>query len=188
MNANLDATSPSPDRDAHAGLPGSATAHPQPTDVTRDVDGRIVEVRWRPDDRPRAPRAGHWLIAFDGSAYALRAADKLAGLIANGLDAAATVVFAHPWRAKEAAEVMLARDGWALTADARQAFERHGLPLGVHVVMGESGPVLVDVATREGCAGIVMGSHGKNAIETLLLGSVTQHVLRASSIPVLVTR
>jgi len=188
VNQTHDAATPLPDRDAYTGLPVAGTGHPQPTDVRRDTEGRIVAVHWRPDNLPATPRAGHWLIAFDGSAYALRAADKLAGLIANGLDAAATVVFAHPWRAKEAAEVVLARDGWALTADARQVFERYGLPLGIQVVMGEPGPVLVEVATRMGCAGIVMGSHGKNALETLLLGSVTQHVLGASTIPVLVTR
>jgi nucleotide-binding universal stress UspA family protein len=46
--------------------------------------------------------------------------------------------------------------------------------------------VIVDSAQRLGCDLIVMASHRRNAIEALLFGSQTQHVLARCNLPVLV--
>ena len=47
---------------------------------------------------------------------------------------------------------------------------------------------IVEVATREACNLIFMGSHGRSGWGQLLLGSVTNKVLSHSSLPVLVHR
>lgn len=47
---------------------------------------------------------------------------------------------------------------------------------------------IVACAIEQGCDLIVMASHGRGGMETLLLGSVTQKVLSHTQIPVLVVR
>lgn len=47
---------------------------------------------------------------------------------------------------------------------------------------------IIEVATARGCDLIVMASHGRRGIKSLILGSETQKVLTHSKIPVLVYR
>ena len=47
---------------------------------------------------------------------------------------------------------------------------------------------IIDAATARGCDLIVMASHGRRGIKSLILGSETQKVLTHSKIPVLVYR
>jgi nucleotide-binding universal stress UspA family protein len=168
--------------------PGGVDLPPEPTSVGRDTDGRITTVSWRLFTAPRLPAAGRWLLAFDGSPHAVRAARQLAGMLKDGFDAGASIVYIHPWLAKEAAELMLARKGWEQSAAARDVFDALALPFDVHVALGNAAEKLLAVAQRERCAGIVIGSHGWTSLEALVLGSVTQHVLANSRVPVLVTR
>jgi nucleotide-binding universal stress UspA family protein len=47
---------------------------------------------------------------------------------------------------------------------------------------------IVQMAEKCGCDSIVMGSHGRGAVGTLLLGSQTQKVLTSAKVPVVVVR
>ncbi len=53
---------------------------------------------------------------------------------------------------------------------------------------GDAGPMLVWVAEQEGFDAIVVGSHGKGRLKRLVLGSVSEHVMRHAPCPVLVVR
>ena len=48
--------------------------------------------------------------------------------------------------------------------------------------------VIVNYATREGIDLIVMGTHGRNAVSQLLVGSVAERVVRLAPCPVLTVR
>lgn len=64
-----------------------------------------------------------------------------------------------------------------------------GVPFTGVVALGEtpySG--IVKTAKKQECDAIFMASHGRNAVASLLLGSVTQKVLAHSKLPVLVYR
>ncbi|HUG29640.1 MAG TPA: universal stress protein [Candidatus Limnocylindria bacterium] len=53
---------------------------------------------------------------------------------------------------------------------------------------GEPGPSIVDAAASEQVDMIVVGSHGRGAMGRLLIGSVSDYVVRHASCPVLVVR
>jgi len=50
---------------------------------------------------------------------------------------------------------------------------------------GSPGREIVDYAAESDCDLIVMGTHGRGGIDRLLLGSVAEHVVRRSPVPVL---
>jgi nucleotide-binding universal stress UspA family protein len=53
---------------------------------------------------------------------------------------------------------------------------------------GHPDDIILQTADAEGCDLIVMASHGRRGVASLLLGSETQKVLARSRIPVLVVR
>ncbi|AFZ74683.1 universal stress protein [Natronobacterium gregoryi] len=56
------------------------------------------------------------------------------------------------------------------------------------VLEGSPNRVIVEEASREDCDLIVMGTHGRGGIDRLLLGSVTERVVRNAPVPVLTVR
>jgi nucleotide-binding universal stress UspA family protein len=56
------------------------------------------------------------------------------------------------------------------------------------VIEGEPGPALCKLAEDVGAAAIVVGSRGRGGIKRAFLGSVSDHVVRNASCPVVVTR
>lgn len=58
----------------------------------------------------------------------------------------------------------------------------------VLVVEGSPAKKVLEVAEKERADLIAMGKHGQSALEKLIIGSVTNHVLRHSPVPILVTK
>jgi nucleotide-binding universal stress UspA family protein len=63
-----------------------------------------------------------------------------------------------------------------------------GVPVSFMVWEGEPGPSIVDVATSEQVDIVIVGSHGRGSMGRLLIGSVSEHVVRHAPCPVLVVR
>lgn len=76
--------------------------------------------------------------------------------------------------------------------DALQAVRRiadeHGVAVTANLVEGSPSSQIVRYAEREDCDLVVMGTHGRGGIDRLLLGSVAEHVVRSSTVPVLTVR
>lgn len=53
---------------------------------------------------------------------------------------------------------------------------------------GEPGPAIVEAAAAEHADLVIVGSRGRNRVERLVLGSVSDHVVRHSTCPVLIVR
>jgi nucleotide-binding universal stress UspA family protein len=81
-----------------------------------------------------------------------------------------------------------------LRARARSILERASVraalepPPRTEVVEGEPVAALVAEAERLAARLIVIGSHGRRGLQRLMLGSVAEHVVRRSPVPVLVVR
>ena len=54
----------------------------------------------------------------------------------------------------------------------------------VRIRLSDVGDIIVDAARQEGAELIVMGTHGRPGVRRLVLGSVTEHVLRHADCPV----
>ena len=163
-------------------------AMPAPTLERRDDIGRLVAVAWHGAGTDDGTGSSRWLVAVDGSAYSLRVATMVAGLLAPERDAEVDLLHVQPWLNKEAAEAELARRGWATTAQARQLLDAASVRWRLHVVMGDAAQQIVEVADALGSRGIAIGSQGLTAAQSLLLGSVTLQVVHQARAPVLIVR
>jgi nucleotide-binding universal stress UspA family protein len=65
---------------------------------------------------------------------------------------------------------------------------RAGVGVSFLVWEGEPGPSIVDAAASEQVDLVVVGTHGRNRMERMVLGSVSDHVTRNAPCPVLVVR
>lgn len=80
---------------------------------------------------------------------------------------------------------MLEREGETALDAVVEAAEKRGVPVERVMLNGSPSHEVVRYAESEDCDLIVMGTHGRGGIDRLLLGSVTEKVVRSSTIPVL---
>lgn len=140
----------------------------------------------------------HILLPTDGSDLSLRAVDagialaKRLGARVHGLNVvppfAAINYLADVVMLPEAAyDEEAAGRAERYLADVRQRAREAGVPCETEYVF-EARPhqVIVDVAKRQHCDLIVMGSHGRHGIDRWLLGSEAHRVIVGCDVPVLV--
>lgn len=68
----------------------------------------------------------------------------------------------------------------------RAALGRTKLPVREHAAIGDIVPTVLEQAKAVKADMVVIGSHGKGALKSLLVGSVTQKLVALSPVPVLV--
>jgi nucleotide-binding universal stress UspA family protein len=83
---------------------------------------------------------------------------------------------------------MLQEEGESALEDARRAVEGYDVSLTTNLLEGPPSKEIVRYAELDGFDLIVMGTHGRGGIDRLLLGSVAERVVRASTVPVLTVR
>lgn len=72
--------------------------------------------------------------------------------------------------------------------EAKRVADEHGVEIDTATARGRADRVIVTYADKEGFDLIVIGSHGREGVARVLLGSVAERVVRRSPIPVLVYR
>ncbi len=138
------------------------------------------------------------LIAIDGSESALRA---LRFVITNkeffGTKSAIVLINVHLPLPSPRAEAYLGSGAFAqyyneeseeVLAPALALLTGKPCRLIELKVVGQPAEQIVTAANSEGCDLIVMGTHGRNALGNLLMGSVAMRVIAASSVPVLTVK
>jgi nucleotide-binding universal stress UspA family protein len=111
----------------------------------------------------------------------------LHGIYVVNSDAYAGLAIESSWQGigdllEEDAETAVARVQ-EIAAD-RSTYADPAVPVRTAVVEGSPGREIVRYAEAEECDLIVMGTHGRGGLDRLLLGSVAESVIRASSVPV----
>ncbi len=69
-----------------------------------------------------------------------------------------------------------------------KAAEKRGVTTTAEIRWGRPSDTIVDTASRQKASLIVLGTHGRSALEKFLLGSTAERVLRLSPVPVLTVR
>ncbi|SFO05521.1 Nucleotide-binding universal stress protein, UspA family [Formivibrio citricus] len=71
---------------------------------------------------------------------------------------------------------------------AQKQLDAAGVKYASHYLIGEAGDEIANLASSLKCDQIVMGTHGRSAIEDFLLGSVSLKVIQRSKVPVLLVK
>jgi nucleotide-binding universal stress UspA family protein len=133
------------------------------------------------------------LVAVDGSVLAEAAvwnALDLAGKSGATLSLLrAAEAHALPGTDKVEAQVTAIREAEEyLAAVVRRLADRGFKRVEPHVWYGPAAAAIVEAATAQKADMIVMSTHGRSGLGRLILGSVTESVLRGTTIPILIVR
>ena len=137
------------------------------------------------------------LVPVDGSQLSPEAVRYVLGLVRQGLRA--ELVLANVQAPASLYEFVVARDpvlihdasagaGAHLLEPAQALCRAAGVAFECEVVSGDPVQVLCDLAEQYGCASIAIGAHGKGALASALLGSVSHALTHASPVPVTVVK
>lgn len=137
------------------------------------------------------------LLPFDGSAAALDAVHFAIRMAGDGLNT--SLVLANVQEPASLYELMVAHDPQVIaqasaaagshTLQAAQALlDGTGLPYETEVATGDPAHTLVDILENYGCDLVVMGASGTTSLRSALLGSVSNEVLHAAGVPVMIVK
>jgi len=137
------------------------------------------------------------LLPFDGSAAALEAVQFAIRLAADGLNT--SVVLANVQEHASLYELMVAHDpevieqvsaeaGANTVKPAQALLEEAGISFETEVSTGDPAHTLVDILENYGCDLVVMGASGTSTLRSALLGSVSNELLHAAGVPVMIVK
>jgi nucleotide-binding universal stress UspA family protein len=137
------------------------------------------------------------LLPFDGSAAALEAVQFAIRLAADGLNT--SVVLANVQEHASLYELMVAHDpqvieqvsaeaGANTVKPAQALLEAASISFETEVSTGDPAHTLVDILESYGCDLVVMGASGTSTLRSALLGSVSNELLHAAGVPVMIVK
>ncbi|MFC6987612.1 universal stress protein [Haloplanus sp. GCM10025708] len=133
------------------------------------------------------------LFPYDGSDGASAILEHAAD-IADWVDATVHVLFVADTTRDSVTVVegrtvdALAQQGETTVEEAADALTARGVDYDTDVVQGNPAPTIAEYAERYDYDLIVMPTHGREGLSRYIIGSVTEKVIRLSSIPVLTAR
>jgi nucleotide-binding universal stress UspA family protein len=135
----------------------------------------------------------HILLPFDGSE---RAAEALhhAGELAHWADATIQVLYVADTTRDSVTVVegetvdVLAQKGEDIVEEAAQTLQTLGVAHETDIVQGNPAPTIAEYAERYDQDLVVMPTHGREGLSRYVAGSVSEKVVRLSSVPVLTVR
>ncbi len=137
------------------------------------------------------------LLPVDGSDLSLKAVRLAVSLLQQGLSG--SLVLANVQEPATLYEMVVAPDGEMLqrvsTAAGVDTLEKaeallmeEGVVYEREIATGDPAHTIVDIGERFGCDMIVMGARGISAMRSALLGSVSNEVLHAAQVPVVIVK
>lgn len=137
------------------------------------------------------------LLPVDGSELSLEAVRFAIRMVLAGLRAEA--VLANVQEPASLYELLVAHDpevidrvsgeaGLHALQGARELLDAAGVTYECEVAKGDPAHTIIDISERFGCDLIVMGARGQSALRSAMLGSVSNEVLHASTVPVMIAK
>ncbi len=137
------------------------------------------------------------LLPVDGSELSLEAVRFAIRMVLAGLRADA--VLANVQEPATLYELLVAHDpevinrvadeaGQHTLESAKELLNAAGVEYECEVAKGDPAHTIIDIAERFACDLIVMGARGKSALRSAMMGSVSNEVLHASPVPVVIVK
>ena len=137
------------------------------------------------------------LLPVDGSELSVEAVRSVLRMRQEGLHIAA--VLANVQEPASLYEMLVAHDpdvidqvsaeaGLDALSYARSLLDAAGVEYECEVAKGDPAHTLIDICERFGCEMVVMGARGTSSLRSAMLGSVSNEVLHASSVPVMIVK
>jgi nucleotide-binding universal stress UspA family protein len=137
------------------------------------------------------------LLPVDGSELALEAVHFVVRMRKDGLSV--TAVLANVQEPANLYELLMVHDPEAIDRACAEAgvhalqsaqalLESAGVEYEREVAKGDPAHTIVEISERFGCDMIVMGARGTSALRSAMLGSVSNEVLHASGMPVVIVK
>jgi nucleotide-binding universal stress UspA family protein len=137
------------------------------------------------------------LLPVDGSELSLEAVRFAVRLLKDGLSG--TAVLANVQEPANLYELLVAQDpevidrvsaeaGLHALQSAQAVLDGAGVDYECEVAKGDPAHTIIDISERFGCDLIVMGARGASALRSAMMGSVSNEVLHASGVPVMIVK
>ncbi|MDD5333023.1 MAG: universal stress protein [Rhodoferax sp.] len=137
------------------------------------------------------------LLPVDGSVVAMEAVRFVIRMAAAGLET--SVVLANVQEPATLYELVVSHDpqvieqvsvaAGAHTLEAAQALlDKAHIPYEYEVASGDPAHTIIDILERFECDLVVMGANGMSPLRSALLGSVSNEVLHAAGVPVMIVK
>lgn len=137
------------------------------------------------------------LLPVDGSAVSLEAVRFAIRMARAGLQT--RVVLANVQEAATLYELLVAHDPQVLEQvsaaagahtleAAQQLLTEAGISFESEIASGDPAHTIVDIVERHGCDLVVLGASGTSTLRSALLGSVSNEVLHAAGVPVMIVK
>jgi nucleotide-binding universal stress UspA family protein len=134
------------------------------------------------------------LVAADGSAHSLRAAEQAIYLAKINPEANVVVLYVVDSKTSKADVLRnLDTEGIAhLRQRKMESIEQKALEAGINyeikIIRGEPGPSIVEYANENKFDVVLIGSRGLNALQEFMLGSVSHKVAKRAKCPVMIIK
>jgi nucleotide-binding universal stress UspA family protein len=137
------------------------------------------------------------LLPVDGSELSLEAVRFAIRMVLAGLHG--EVVLANVQEPATLYELVVAHDpevidqvshaaGLHLLQSAQELLDAAEIAYEYEVAQGDPAHTIIDIAERFACDLIVMGARGQSALRRAMMGSVSNEVLHASAVPVMIVK
>nr|WP_315495995.1 universal stress protein [uncultured Rhodoferax sp.] len=137
------------------------------------------------------------LLPVDGSELSMEAVRLALRMRQEGLSL--TAVLANVQEPASLYEMLVAHDpdvidqvsaeaGLHALQPAQALLDAAGVDYECEVAKGDPAHTLIDISERFGCDMVVMGARGASALRSAMLGSVSNEVLHASLVPVVIVK
>jgi nucleotide-binding universal stress UspA family protein len=137
------------------------------------------------------------LLPIDGSPAALEAVMFAIRLAGDGLNT--TAVLANVQEHASLYELMVAHDpqvieqvsadaGANILKPAQALLQDAGIAFESEIAIGDPAHTLVDILENYGCDLVVMGARGTSTLRSALMGSVSNELLHAAGVPVMIVK